>query len=189
MDVQEWDQRYRSRERSAEDLDASATPLVVKTASKLKPGRALDLACGSGRNAIWLTEHGWNVTAVDGASSAIAVLRERARENKVEVDAHVADLRQSGFVIEPDAFDLVVICYYLQRDLFGRAETGVKPGGLLLAIVHTTEGDEQPTEHRLGLGELSGYFKGWEILHSYEGPPEDTAHRRAVAEIVVRKPM
>ncbi len=189
MDVQGWNERYRSRERSAEDLEASATPLVVNTASKLKPGRALDLACGSGRNAIWLAEHGWNVTAVDGASAAIAVLRERTGDKNLKVDAHVADLRNSGFVIERNAFDLVVICYYLQRDLFGPAKAGVRPGGALLAIVHMTEGDEQPTEHRLRLGKLSGYFKGWEILHSYEGPPEDTAHRRAVAEIVARKPM
>ncbi len=189
MDVQGWDERYRSRERRAEDLDASATSLVIDTASKLKADRALDLACGTGRNAIWLAQHGWKVTAVDGSSSAIAVLRERASDKNVEVDSHVADLRKPGFVIEPNAFELVVICYYLQRDLFESAKAGVKPGGVLLAIVHTTEGDEQPTEHRLGPGQLSGYLKDWEILHSYEGSPKDAAHRRAVAEIVVRKPM
>ncbi len=187
MDIQGWDARYRSGKRSTEDLDAGPTPLLIETVRKLNPGRALDLACGAGRNALWLAAHGWRVTAVDGAASAIEILNQRALDAGLSVKAHIADLQKGAYSIEPNAFDLVAICYYLQRDLFAPAKAGVAPGGVLLAIVHITEDRESPTESRLRPGELAQYFEGWETLHYYEGKPVDPAHQRSVAEIVARK--
>jgi len=99
-----------------------------------------------------------------------------------------SDLQIPNLRLETRAFDLVAICYYLQRSLFAPAKEAVKPGGVLLAIVHTTEGDEKPTESRLCPGELRLYFQGWEIQHYYEGKPADPAHKRAVAEIVAQRP-
>lgn len=187
MDIRGWDQRYRSKERAEEDLQIEPAKLVAQTAQRLPPGQALDLACGTGRNALWLAEQGWDVTAVDGADTAIQILEERAQGENVHVKTVVADLRKGEYTIEPFHWDLITICYYLQRDLIEPAKRGVCPGGALLVIVHTTEGDEQPTELRLRPGELAQYFNGWEILHSYEGKPKDPAHRRAVAEIVARR--
>ncbi len=184
MDLRQWDARYRSR--ASEDLHSPATELVIQTANKLTPGRALDLACGTGRNAIWLARQGWQVTAVDGAPEAIGILRERALEAGVAVHAEVANLQTGEYRIAPAAWDLITICYYLQRDLISSAMLGLRPGGLLLVIVHITEDGEEPTDHRLRPGELADYFDACEILHSYEGKPNDPAHRRAVAEIVVR---
>jgi len=71
MEIHGWNERYRTRARAAEDLGTAPTPLLAATAAKLVPGKALDLACGAGRNAIWLAEHGWEVTAVDGAPAAL----------------------------------------------------------------------------------------------------------------------
>src|SRR6267154_361279 len=142
MEIRSWDERYRSGERAAEDIEAAPTPLLVETSKRLTPGRALDLACGSGRNALWLAAQGWSVTAVDGAPAAIEILRKRAGERGLQVDARVADLENSEYPIEPSAWDLITICYYLQRDLFEPAKLGVKQGGLLLAIVHITEHGE-----------------------------------------------
>jgi tellurite methyltransferase len=163
--------------------------LVAQTAQRLSPGKALDLACGTGRNAIWLAREGWNVTAVDGAGAAIAILEERARNLNLNVQTVRADLQKGEYAITPFYWDLTIICYYLQRNLIEPAKSGTRPGGLLLIIVHTTEGDEQPTESRLRPGELIHYFANWEILHSYEGKPNDPAHRRSVAEIVARRPL
>jgi SAM-dependent methyltransferase len=106
----------------------------------MRPGRALDLACGDGRNALWLAQNGWRVTAVDRSSSAIELLRQRTAECGVEIETRVADLEKSEYAIEPGRWDLVVISYYLQRDLFERARRGVVPGGVLLAIVLLGEG-------------------------------------------------
>jgi tellurite methyltransferase len=189
MEIHDWNKRYRLRERPAEDLDAAPTPLLVDTATALVPGKALDLACGAGRNALWLAEHGWEVTAVDGAHAAIEVLRTRAAERGLKINAVAADLEKGEFEIEPSRWDLVAMCYYLQRNLFGPAKRGVAPGGILISIVHINEHGEEDGPHRLRPGQLEQYFAGWKILHRYEGKPNDSAHRHAVAEIVARHPL
>lgn len=188
MDIQDWEKRYRTGERPAEDLNAAPTPLLIETARRLPPGKALDLACGTGRHALWLAERGWTVTAVDGAPAAIEILGSRASRRGMAVDARVANLETGEFGIEPARWDLIVIAYYLQRDLFASAKMGLVPGGILLAIVHLAEPGGEPAEYRLAQGELKGFFRGWEILHYYEGNPNDPAHRRSVAEIVARRP-
>ena len=176
MDLRGWDDRYRSQEEPG-----APTPLVVETARHLKPGRALDLACGTGRNALWLASRGWSVTAVDG--SAVAIEKLKARGEGLEIDARVADLERGEFAIAASSWDLILMCYYLQRDLFEPVKLGVVPGGVVIAIVHVAESGR----YCLRSGELAGYFEGWDILHSREGVPEDTEHRRASAEIVARR--
>ena len=183
MDIRGWDQRYRIEP----DPKSAPTPLLIETATGLKPGKALDLACGTGRNALWLAQQGWSVTAVDGSPTAIEILCRSAAEQYLALTALVADLETGKYNIEPASWDLISVCYYLQRDLLKPAKRGVVPGGVLLVIVHITEPGEEPTQFRLRPGELAAYFHGWEILHSYEGTPRDAAHARAVAEIVARK--
>ena len=177
--LQEWNERHRA---GAERDEATPLPLLIETASEMKPGRALDLACGAGRNALWLAEHGWSVTAVDGSPAAIERVRKRAAERSVNVNAQVADLEKREYSIEQAHWDLVVISYYLQRDLFEPAKRGVAPRGVLMAIVLLGEG-----RFSLAAGELRGYFKGWEILHDREGNPGGSPEHRAVAEIVARR--
>ena len=188
MDLRGWDERYQTHPG-----DECVTPLLAHTAiddaaGNLRPGRALDLACGAGRNALWLASRGWQVTAVDGSSVAIGVLRQRAGQRQFAIDARVTDLEKHQFAIQPDSWDLIAMCYYLQRDLFEPAKRGVVPGGRVLAIVHIPDPGEGLTRFRLAPGELARYFDGFDILHRYEGPSHDPAHRRWVAEIVARRP-
>jgi len=152
------------------------TPLLVETAIKLKPGRALDLACGTGRNAVWLAEHGWQVTAADRSPVTIPT-----------VDTRVADLEKHEFPIAEAAWDLIAVCYYLQRDLFEPVKRGIKPGGVALVIVHMVEPGHEQSRFSVQPGELAKYFEDWEILHYREGRPNDAEHKRAVAEIVATK--
>jgi tellurite methyltransferase len=186
VDLKGWNERYLAQEGEHAGTDPVA--LLVETAERLPPGRALDLACGAGRNALWLAERGWRVAAVDGAEAAIGILRRRASERGLRIDARVADLENGGYAIEPESWDLIVFSYYLQRDLFEPARRGVKPGGLILAIVHITGPGEEPTFKRLRPGELKGYFAGWEVLHEYEGQPKDPGHKYGVSELVARRP-
>jgi tellurite methyltransferase len=178
MDLAGWNQRYLEQPEIAPPV-----PLVRKIAETIRPGRALDLACGTGRNALWLSQQGWDVTAVDGSSIAIAALRVRAPG----ICTTVADLEAHEYTIEPAAWDLIVVTYYLQRDLFEPAKAGLKPDGTMIAIVHTTEKNEEPTAHRLRPGELVTYFEGWEILHQHEGSPDESGHQRRSAEVVARR--
>ena len=185
MKLREWDERYRS----GEQVFDTPVPLVANIAERLKPGTALDLACGAGRNAIYLARRGWRVIAVDGAPSAIQILRDRAAERKVDVDARVANLQRGEFVIEPDAFDLICDCYYLQRNLFPAMRAGIRPGGVVIAIVHLADPEEtRGTPKRAYPGELRSFFEGWRIWHNYEGEPGESCHKRAVAEIAAERP-
>lgn len=188
MDLRGWDERYRTGEQPVLDFGTAPAPLVAETAARLAAGKALDLACGAGRNAIWLAERGWQVTAVDGAPAAIEILQRRAAEKGVSVDARVADLEKGEYAIKPAAWDLILLSYYLQRDLFAPVKRGLAPGGLVIAIVHIAEPDEEASCKRARPGELRSYFAGWEILHDYEDKPHDPAHQRAVAEIVAQRP-
>jgi tellurite methyltransferase len=188
MEISAWNERYRTGDRSQEDLESSPNPLLAETVEKLLPGKALDLACGTGRNSVWLAERGWRVTAVDGAAAAIELVHKRAALSGVTVETLVADLERHDFHIAPDSWNLILMCFYLQTSLFEPAKRGVKPGGIVLAIVHITEPGEEPTAHRLRPGELKTYFEDFEILHYREGAPNDPAHKRLSAEIVARRP-
>lgn len=187
MDIRGWNERYKERERT-EDFEAAPTPLVLETARGLRPGRALDLACGTGRDTLWLAQQRWSTVAVDGSEAAITALRGKATQRSLTVDAHVADLTKGEFSLGEAQWDLILVCYYLQRDLFEPLKKAVVPGGRILVIVHTTQGGEGPTATRLRPGELAGYFASWPILHHYEGASRDPAHQRPVSEIVVQRP-
>lgn len=182
MSLLQWNLRYRA----GEQLFDTPTPLVERFAADLTPGDALDVASGPGRNSLFLAERGWRVTAVDGSPIAIGILRARARERQLAIHSQILDLERAQFAIEPERYDLICDCYYLQRDLIAPMQAGVRPGGLLIAIVHLTdEPDGTPT--RATPGELQSYFTEWTVLHYYEGEPTESCHKHAVAELVARK--
>jgi tellurite methyltransferase len=159
--------------------------LVVQFTQPLAPGSALDLASGPGRNAIYLAERGWRVTAVDGSRVAI----EQLRANAPSIHARVADLEAGEFDIPPEPFDLVLACYYLQRGLIPRMKAALRPGGLLIMIVLLAGADQpQGTPTRAYPGELRGFFSDCAILHYREREAGESAHRHAVAELVAQKP-
>ena len=185
MSLEDWNQRYAA----SEQLFETPAPLVEEFAGPLQPGTALDLACGPGRNALFLAERGWHVTAVDGSPIAIDLLRRSARRKNLDINLRVADLERGEFQIPPGAFDLIVDSYYLQRDLIPAMQRGVRPGGKIIAIVHLADPDQpNGTPTRATPGELRACFAGWTILHDFEGQPRESCHRRAVAEIVAVKP-
>lgn len=136
MDRSAWDERY-----AGSDLVWSATPnqFLEAEVADLPVGRALDVASGEGRNALWLAARGWRVTAVDFSEAGIATGRRRADEVGVEVDWVVADVVE--WIPEPGAFDLVAICY-LQLPaeplgtVLGHAGRALAPGGTLVAVGH-----------------------------------------------------
>jgi len=184
LNLREWDERYRANEQVFD----TPSPLVLSIAEPLEPGAALDLACGAGRNAIYLAQRGWRVSATDGSPTAIEILNERAALAGVAIETSVADLAH-GFVIPPGAYDLICAAYYLQRDLFPAMKAGVRPGGIVISIVHLADPEEsRGTAKRAYPGELREFFDGWEILHYYEGEPNESCHKRAVAEIAARRP-
>jgi SAM-dependent methyltransferase len=133
VDAEAWDERYRATE-----LLWSAGPniWVEKRLAGVKPGRGLDLASGEGRNAIWLAQRGWKMTAVD--FSAVAIERGRSVSDEVEfIEADVLTWAPE----DATGFDLVLIAYLQVEaeplsDLVRRATTWVNPGGELFMVGH-----------------------------------------------------
>ncbi|HET9060494.1 MAG TPA: class I SAM-dependent methyltransferase [Acidimicrobiales bacterium] len=136
MDSAEWDARY-----GTDELVWSAEPnrFLVDEVEQLVPGTALDLACGEGRNAIWLAGKGWSVTAVDFSAVGLAKAERLASTRGVEVDWVNADLRQ--WVPSPGRFDLIITMYLHvpapdRGQLLRRAAAALAPGGVLLVVGH-----------------------------------------------------
>ena len=183
-----WDERYRS----GEHITKEPSPLLRTAIENLKPGHALDIACGVGRHAIFLAEHGWHVTAVDSSRVGIELLQERAREAGETVEARVADLESGEFKIEPATYDLICVFYYLQRDLFSPIRAGVKPGGMVVAAIHLNDGkqDAKPANsaYLLESGELKQLFADWKITYYREGESDEGGHHHDTACLIARRP-
>jgi SAM-dependent methyltransferase len=174
-----WDEHYAQ----APEIDFTPAPLLIEVAELLPPGRALDLASGPGRNALYLAALGWSVVAVDSSAAAIRILRERAAASRLDVETHVADLESDAFGIEPGAYDLICDFLYLQRDLFSQIKEGVRPGGVVVAEILVR--DDQPHRFVLEPGELWAAFHGWKILSYSESPR--AVHGRPSARIIARR--
>ncbi len=184
----DWDERYRRGEHAT----AEPNRLLVSVAEKLEAGRALDLACGVGRHALFLAQRGWRVTAVDASSVGVEIMKARGRELNVTIDARVADLERREFKIEADAYDLIAVFYYLQRDLWPEIRAGLRAGGTLVAAIHLADEKDETGNPNFLLkeNELRAEFSDWEIEHYYETSQHDTdagCHHRRTAEIVARK--
>jgi uncharacterized OsmC-like protein/predicted O-methyltransferase YrrM len=139
MEAHDWDERYRGA-----TLLWTERPnqFLVEEISGLRPGRALDLGTGEGRNAVWLAEQGWAVTAVDFSQVALDRGAAIARRSGVDVEWVRADLTQ--YRPAAAAFDLVVILYLhlppdARRGTLEQAATALRPGGRLLIVGHDLE--------------------------------------------------
>ena len=144
-EMHDWNDHYASNPRPSTRPD----PGFVETARGLPPGRALDLGCGEGAEALWLASRGWSVTAVDYAPAALATLRRLASENGLEVRTIEADLLDPDFdprtVVDAgapanaNAYDLVYIGYLHMEPkpraaVLRAAERALAAGGTILYI-------------------------------------------------------
>ena len=177
-----WDEKYRT------GYGAGGTPepaLIEAIALGIAPGIALDLACGRGRNAMYLATHGWTVVALDSSQVAID-------EVPSTIDARRINLESPDFQIGPDAYDLICDCYYLYRPLFPQIRAGLRPGGLFVAVIPMIDDDPAVSPMNPAYlcwpGELSSLFADWEIRLNREGKPKGDPSRRRVAELIARKP-
>lgn len=168
MDAAGWDRRYAE---GSHGLSSEPNPLLAELAGPLPAGRALDLAAGAGRNAIWLARRGWRVTAVDFSRVGLERAATRAGDLGLELECVRADLYD--YHPPAAAFDLVLIAYMhpqaAQRaSVFAAAAEAVAPGGHVLVVgFHVSDpcegrGPADP-ERRFSESRLSGAFPGIEV--------------------------
>ena len=192
MDARGWDERY-----AATGLVWSAGPnqFVEAELAGLPPGRALDLAAGEGRNALWLAERGWQVTAVDFSVVALDKGREVQAGRPRGRDLHIDWVHADVLELDPGPvpFDLALLAYLQlpeaeRRTAVRRAFTALSPGGTFFLVAHDssnlTEGTGGPQDPAVlytaeeVLGDLDG--ERFEVLRAERVPrvvPAGDEHR------------
>lgn len=178
MDARDWDERY-----AANELVWSNEPnqFVATELADLPPGRALDLAAGEGRNAIWLARRGWEVTAAD--FSQVALDKGRTLAGDTAVRWVCADATTWS---EPAAYDLVVLAYLQlpaaqRRAAVRAAYDALVPGGTFLLVAHDStnlaEGAGGPQDPAM-------LMTAEDVLADLEGTAYDVVRAERVARTV-----
>jgi SAM-dependent methyltransferase len=193
----EWDARYSERDRAM--WSGRPNGRLVVDVADLTPGRALDVGCGEGADAIWLARRGWTVTAIDVSDVAVCRAREAAELAGAAVEWVCGDALRTP--LPARSFDLLSLQYPALPKAAGEPAVQilldtVRPGGLLLAVYHDL--DDEHREHMRSRGiDPTDYIGADDLdrllgddftveLHAVEpriDPPPDTPH---IADVVVR---
>jgi tellurite methyltransferase len=184
-DRDRWDAKYTGKpvpDRLSPD------DWLIEQVADLKPGRALELACGLGHNAIWMAAHRWQVDAVDISPVGLALAEALANEHHVRVTWIAVDLDQ--YVPDLTAYDLVFVFRFLDRQRLPDIIQGaLKPGGRLVYETFTTAHLARPESHMknpafaLERGELPRLFPRLEVVSHTECSLADRDVARLVAEL------
>lgn len=183
-----WNAKYREGSHASLEPD----PLLPSAYADFihpiagKPGKALDVAGGTGRHALWLAQKGWDVTLVEVSEVALEKLEHHAVQQGVSVRTVAADLSTAAGrqLIARDRYDLIILFFYLERKLFPALLKALKPGGLLIYKTYTVDqlrfpGGPRHPLHLLKHNELLRAFRGFRVLHYRE-----TVQEKGVAEFV-----
>ncbi len=184
-----WNERY-GRGAGPVGLDPSGWLADHRALLDAQPrGRALDIACGMGRNALFLAGLGFHVDAVDVSDVAVEATRARAAERDAAVRALRADVRADPFPEPP--YEVIVNLNFLERALFGPIAQALAPGGLLVFETFGRDQRDVPgssLDERLTLApnELLRAFAGLRVLH-YRDTVLREGRMRAVVSLVARR--
>lgn len=169
-----WDERYRS---GGYQPRSSVGAFLEQWIPSFPLGRALDIACGTGRNAMRLAEAGHTVDAIDISTVGIGIAREEAAKRKLDINWINADLDQ--YALEPATYDLITVIRFVDSGLWARIADALTPNGWLLVEHHMqtdleVRGPSSP-DFRLAPQELLGAFAGLRIVY-YEESFEPSDH-------------
>ena len=179
-----WDERFRRGEYPTEPDPAA---LLERWADRLPDGRALDVATGTGRNAVYLAEQGYEVDAVDRSRVGLEITVGNARDRDVadRVNPIQADLTEYGF--PTDAYDVVTVSFYRTIDRLPDVRDALTDGGVLFVEHHlrtTDEVDLGPSgdRYRFAANELLRSCLDMTVLHYEAGRERREADRREASD-------
>lgn len=165
-----WD-RQHSESVSREEPARFLAEVIESESWEIMPGRVLDVACGKGRNAIYLARRGFHVTAVDISPVALELGRKRAEELSLSIDWRQADMDE--LQLGRAEFDLIININYLQRSLIRQFQSALRSGGHVIfdtyLIDQQTIGHPKNPAYLLDHNELLRQFSGFRVLYYREG--------------------
>lgn len=163
------------------------SPFLVENISLLPRGRALDIAMGNGRNTIYLAKTGFDAEGVDISEHAVKTALDRAKSVGINISAVVADIEAGDYIIEKEAYDVIICFNYLHRPLMPHIQDGLKTGGVVVYQTYTVDqvqfGKPSNPDFLLGYNELLETFGGLRCLRYHEGIIDN----KAVAGIIAQK--
>jgi SAM-dependent methyltransferase len=182
-----WDERYGS---GAYGDRAHPSALLQQWIDRIPPGRALDLACGAGRNALYLAAHGFTVDAVDISGAALAIARARAQQAGLEVHWIEHDLDEP--LAPADDYALILVVRYMNLPLIRELVARLAPGGFLVCEQHLVTAAEvigpQDPAFRVRPGELEQLAQGLRVHYLEERLTQDPDQRPvALARLVAQR--
>jgi tellurite methyltransferase len=194
-DRDRWEDRYAGKGVSATDPRfqsegslAAPSAFVVAHADRIN-GRVLDVAAGSGRNAVFLARRGAHVEAIDIAFAGLATAQRHAAAAGVSLALVQADLE--SYPLPRSRYDAVLNIRYLQRSLFTPMQRAVKPGGIVLfetfLIDQQALGHPKNPRYLLQRGELRDAFATWDVLVNEEGLFDVPGGRAYLARLLARR--
>lgn len=187
-DQARWDERHAQSQSTTAPAEF-LREIVESAAWSVPRGQALDIACGKGRNAIYLAERGFDVTALDISAVALDAGRRLAQERNLKIDWRQCDLTAADLPIA--AFDLIVSFNYLERTSIASIKQAVKPGGLVIfetyLIDQAAVGHPKNPDYLLKHNELLDDFRGFRVLLYREGKYAESGDLSFRAGIFARR--
>jgi len=187
-DQKRWDERFGKKEFA---LGKEPNPFLKKHIRLLPKGKALDIATGEGRNAVFLAQNGFEVDAVDISEKGLKKAQKFAGEKGVNINTFLVDLDQ--YPIGKERYDLIADFYFLRRRLIPRIKKGLKKGGKVIFETYLLEhrklgtGGPKQAKYFLKPNELLRLFKDSRILFYREGIFREGGKRKAVASLIAEK--
>jgi SAM-dependent methyltransferase len=186
-DRDKWDRRYREGSYLAR---VNPTQLLADWLPRLPVGRALDVACGAGRNALFLAEAGYEVDAVDISAIALERARQSAAERDVEVNWLVTDLEEAP--LPAHRYDVILMVRYVNHALVPKLLELLNDGGHFVCEQHLVTDDDvagpSSPAFRLQPGELKDLAGDTRVVHYHEGLVADPDGRQvALAQLIARR--
>jgi tellurite methyltransferase len=183
-----WESRYCSSSHLRTSF-APPSSWLMKWASGMPLGKALDLAMGLGSNAIYLASLGFQVYGIDISLSGVQIAKKRALSSSLRVNAIVADL--DVYPLRPNYFNLVVDCYYLNKALFPEIKTSLKPEGVVIIETYVEDSVHKLVNpgYLLKPKELLQAFCDFDVLAYEETQPNpwaDHPGQKRIAQICAR---
>jgi SAM-dependent methyltransferase len=185
----DWDERFRNR---AYPQDPEPSPVLRGYVADFPPGRALDVATGTGRNALFLADAGYAVDAIDRSREGLRIARESARDRGIDARVNWIQADVPTFAFPMERYQVVTISFYRAIDQFPDIKEALAPGGYLFVEHHLRSTDETPSgprsdRYRFAANELLHACLDLTVLYYDETTEERPGdRRRASVRILAR---